>query len=190
MRVLLEMFGDPFMKKKAFWYAALRSAMQGVVMALVALGFFNAFEKIQEATWNSNEYQKSSFALGSGEWWYVGMGAASGLGIGLLKVAWSACVTHIGDELPGLVKELNDLHVESALQAPCVVIISCISLAFGASVGPEAALGCAGASLGSVTAWCAPRESCASPRCGVGSAGWCLRSGAGPVSGWSWDFRR
>ena len=158
MKVLLEMFGPPFMRKKEFWIGAFRSAFQGIVMAFVALGFFNAFEKTQQLTWNDQAYQESSFALGSGEWWYVGMGAASGLIIGITKVIWSACVTHIGDELPGLIKELKDLHVGSALQAPCVLLISCMSLAFGASVGPEAALGCCGAALGAITAPCGPRR--------------------------------
>ena len=152
-RELLLVFGPAFARRWSFWAGALRALVQGALMGLVALGFYCAFEGFADFAWNTEAYQDGLAhggrgAPGNGEWYYVGMGAAAGLAVGALKCAWSAFVCEIPADLPGLFVEVKDLYCHHPLQAPCVVLCSAVSLACGCSVGPEAAMGSAGAALG------------------------------------------
>ena len=151
-RELLLVFGPAFARRWSFWTGALRALVQGALMGLVALGFYCAFEGFGDWAWNTDAYQEGlkhgGGALGQGRWWYVGMGAGAGATVGALKCLWSAFVCEMPADLPGLFVEVKDLFCHHPWQAPCVVLCSAASLACGCSVGPEAAMGAAGAALG------------------------------------------
>ena len=51
---------------------------------------------------------------------------------------------------PSLVTELKDLRVHDTAVSVCILIVSTLSLGFGASVGPEASLGAIGGFIGTI----------------------------------------
>jgi H+/Cl- antiporter ClcA len=86
--------------------------------------------------------------LGTGKAWWVVVTTGTGLLIGALKlVPW----LHFPAKPKGLFSEVKDLHVEPR-EAPAVALLSVLSLACGASVGPEMALGSLGGGLGTFLA--------------------------------------
>ncbi len=68
----------------------------------------------------------------------------AGLAIGLLRYS-----TNYPSDLPGFFKEINDAHVDPS-HTPVTVAISAMSLACGASLGPEQALGNFSGGLGTL----------------------------------------
>ncbi len=58
----------------------------------------------------------------------------AGLVIGILRYAFS-----FPDNMDGLFKEINNYHVHYS-HVPLTYVLSMISLSFGATLGPEAAL--------------------------------------------------
>lgn len=90
------------------------------------------------------------FQLGNGEWWYVGLMAGAGFAAGLIKVLWTKIFRRhpFPDKIAGFVKEIADLESHDPLLAIPVLLSACISLGFGASIGPKAPLGCTGTSFG------------------------------------------
>jgi H+/Cl- antiporter ClcA len=159
LETLLMLFGPPFARARRFWVAMMFALIMGTLLGAVALGFFNFFEEIGALLWNSEAYQESikvnstgdAPSWGSfGQWWYIGLGSACGLGIGVIKLAWTLLVSPFPRNPPSLVTEVKDLHVHEPANSICILLVSAMSLAGGASVGPEAALGAVGASVGSV----------------------------------------
>jgi len=145
-------FGQPFALGIAFWRGAFISILIGGLMGLVGLGFFNAFEKGFE-TWIGESYKEHlSHAVydkpWKGESWWVGIMTAGGFLIGCIKAV--PCF-HIPTKADGLFAEVKDKHVDPK-EAPGILTISCLSLLFGFSVGPEAALGTMGGALGTLVA--------------------------------------
>jgi H+/Cl- antiporter ClcA len=157
---LLDLFGPPFARTYFFWQATLYSIFVGILLGFIALGFFNLFEESATLMWNTADYKKS-IKLGqnqtkqswgsSGEWWYIYLSCCGGLAIGCVKIMWSATrETPFPREPPSLVIEVKDLHVHDPFTSFPVMICSAISLACGASVGPEAALGAVGGAVGTL----------------------------------------
>ena len=66
-----------------------------------------------------------------------------GVVVGLLRR-----LTHLPEQTPGLIADLEEQHVDARL-VPGIVAVSAVSLIGGASLGPEKALGSIGGGAGS-----------------------------------------
>src|SRR3954447_973978 len=84
-----------------------------------------------------------------GHWWWVAVTVAAGIVVGLLRR-----LTHLPSDLPTLVEDLEQSHVDLQV-VPGVVAVSAVSLIGGASLGPEQALGSMG---GGAAEWVARRR--------------------------------
>src|SRR6478736_8571820 len=78
-----------------------------------------------------------------GQWWWIAVTAGAGVLVGLLRQ-----LTHLPDQTPGLIADLQDEHVDPG-PVPAIVAVSAVSLIGGASLGPEKALGSIGGGAGS-----------------------------------------
>ena len=104
-RDFLSIFGPAYATNAQFWKGIFYSSLpQGIIMAFIALAFFNLYTALSDATWLSEEYHHAlnatldgesqedpihMFRLGNGEWWYVGLLAGAGLAVGLVKTIWT-----------------------------------------------------------------------------------------------------
>ena len=189
---LLEAIGPAYARNEQFWKAILWSCiLQGLLMALVALAFFNFYVFLSKATWLTHEYEHAlhttpteSFwsdvspivdvndtdsvnyndeeehgedplaplRLGGGEWCYIALLAGGGFAVGLVKVLWSFIFPKhkFPRKVPGFLIEVRELSAHDVLLPIPILLCSSLSLGFGASVGPEAALGATGTTLGSL----------------------------------------
>ena len=77
-----------------------------------------------------------------GQWWWIAVTAGAGVLVGVLHR-----VTHLPDQTPGLIADLQDEHVDPS-PVPAIVAVSAVSLIGGASLGPEKALGSIGGGAG------------------------------------------
>jgi H+/Cl- antiporter ClcA len=84
-----------------------------------------------------------------GNLWWVGVTAGAGLLVGVLRR-----FLRVPAKLPGTLKEIKDKRVEPST-VPAAVAVSLVSLAGGASLGPEDALGKMGGGLGT---WLSDRQ--------------------------------
>jgi H+/Cl- antiporter ClcA len=160
---LFVVFGKPFALEGSFWTTgALVAGLQGGVMGFVCLAFFNAFD-FTSRSWlgcwedsvdgNTDYYDgmvngESPAILGTGRWWWVGVTTGAGLLIGIIK---RIPLVHFPKQPKGLFSEVKELHVEPK-EGPGIALVSCVSLAAGASVGPEMAMGSLGGALGTFIA--------------------------------------
>ena len=118
----------------------------------VALGVFGAFAALVYlgaikfgSRWGA-DFRPGWFG---GHWWWVGVTAAAGVVVGLLRR-----LTRLPEEVPGLFDDLQADHFDTRL-APGVMAVSAVSLIGGASVGPEKVLASMGAGAGT---WMARRR--------------------------------
>ena len=84
---------------------------------------------------NNDEFSDpSDFDQGSGQLYWIGVTTGTGLLVGLIR--W---ISSFPENIDGLFKEINNYHVDYRY---CVqtYFLSIISLAGGATLGPEAAL--------------------------------------------------
>ena len=111
----------------------------------VALSFFNGFNKLFD-TWTGPTYKENlkagNMEYNSGEWHWLYVTTGGGLIIGLLRLS-----SYMPARVDGLFREVRDLEVDPA-HSPLIFLVSCLSLGFGASVGPEAAMGNVGGGVG------------------------------------------
>ena len=157
LRTLLLVFGPPFARTRRFWIDILAGLLMGAVCGAIALGFFNAFLFIAKQLWDTSDYQdKIKHGATPGGWmpagptWYIGMMVGGGACVGVGKLLWSLSVAPFPRVTPSLVTELKDLRVHDTAVSVCILIVSTLSLGFGASVGPEASLGAIGGSIGTI----------------------------------------
>ena len=153
LKALLQLFGPAFATRIDFWYSVVFAILFGSLCGIVGLAFFNGFEYISANTWNTDEYQLeiskgTGCKFGAGSWATLKIMVIGGCIIGLIKVAWTAIIGEFPDSPPSLVTEVKDLHVHDPKLSIGLLLCSTISLGIGASVGPEAAAGAIGASLG------------------------------------------
>ncbi len=158
---LVGLFGAPFARTARFWADLAWSLVLAAVLGAVALAFFNCFEFFATVFWNDDAYaaliKQAALANTTNTWgaaapdyFFVGLGAAAGLAVGCVKVAWSSVrTTPFPTNPPSLVTEVKDLRCHDPATCAPLMLCSAIGLACGTSVGPEAALGAVGASLGS-----------------------------------------
>jgi H+/Cl- antiporter ClcA len=133
------------MRSPGFWVIMRYAILFGVVLAFVALAFLGLvkggtnlwFTLPEDPGWLD------------GSLWWVAVTAGAGVIVGVLRRFFRVPV-----KLPGTVQELKDQRVEPST-VPGAVAVSLVSLAGGASLGPEDALGKMGGGLGS---WVSERQ--------------------------------
>jgi H+/Cl- antiporter ClcA len=112
------------------------SAVFGGIMGLVGLVFLNIADHVPKEWVNNGSFDEASdtdFYAGKTSWIFITGG--TGLLVGLVRWLYS-----YPDNLPGIFKEIGDYHVDPTW-SPLTVFISAASLAGGASLGPEQAMG-------------------------------------------------
>ncbi len=125
-------------RSPGFWPIMRYAALFGVVLAFAALAFL-ALVKGGTKLWFTLPKNPDWF---DGRLWWVAVTAAAGVLVGVLRRFLRVPV-----KLPGTVEELKDQRVEPSVVLKAVAV-SLVSLAGGASLGPEDALGKMGGGLG------------------------------------------
>jgi hypothetical protein len=149
-----------FARDKNFWKAFTLSAVLGAFLGLCTLGFINLVDKVPRVWVNGgpttteedyfvcdcplnkcvcNKYENCQWYEGKLEW--IAITTATGFVVGCIRF-FSA----YPDNLPGLFQEIQAFHVDPTW-APYTIVLSAISLAGGASLGPEQGLGNLGGGL-------------------------------------------
>ena len=132
-------------RSPGFWVIMRYAPLFGVVLAFAALAFLGL---VKDGT-------KLWFTLPTnpgwldGSVWWVAVTAGAGVLVGVLRRFFRVPL-----KLPGTVKELKDQRVEPS-SVPGALAVSLVSLAGGASLGPEDALGKMGGGLGT---WVSERQ--------------------------------
>eukprot|EP00636_Phaeomonas_parva_P017383 CAMPEP_0118880150 /NCGR_PEP_ID=MMETSP1163-20130328/19759_1 /TAXON_ID=124430 /ORGANISM="Phaeomonas parva, Strain CCMP2877" /LENGTH=608 /DNA_ID=CAMNT_0006816457 /DNA_START=172 /DNA_END=1998 /DNA_ORIENTATION=+ len=147
MEEVKTLFGAPFASTPSFWVTALIAVVGGAFLGLAGLGFFNAWQWGFDF-WIGRSYKDKlddgDWPMHSGEYWWTLWSVGGALAVWLMRqLPW------FPDEVHGLFREVMDLNTEVA-GAPLVLVASAISIACGASVGPEAALGTLGGAVGMI----------------------------------------
>ena len=125
-------------RSRGFWMIIGYAVAFGLVLAFAALAFLGLV-KGGTKLWFTLPKNPGWF---SGRWWWVAVTAAAGVLVGVLRR-----VLRVPAKLPGTMKELRDERVEPSTVLKAVAV-SLVSLAGGASLGPEDALGKMGGGLG------------------------------------------
>ena len=133
------------MRSPGFWVIVRYAILLGVVLAFAGLAFLGLvkggtnlwFTLPEDPGWLD------------GNLWWVAVTAGAGLIVGVLRRVFRVPLT-----LAGTVEELKEQRVEPST-VPGAVAVSLVSLAGGASLGPEDALGKMGGGLGT---WVSERQ--------------------------------
>jgi H+/Cl- antiporter ClcA len=133
----------PFAQTPQFWVLMVYALGLGVFGACVALLFMGLIG------FGNNWYTASDPGWFGGQWWWVGVTAAAGVLVGLLRQ-----LTHLPARTPSLIEDLEHAHVDLR-SVPGIVAVSAASLIGGASLGPEQALGSMG---GGAAEWISRRR--------------------------------
>src|SRR5262245_33179453 len=126
----------PFTQTREFWL------LIGYAVALGVFGAFAGLVFMGLIGFGGRWYVDSNPGWFGGHWWWVAVTAGAGVLVGLLRR-----LTRLPKEIPGLIADLEDGHVEPRL-APGIALVSAVSLIGGASLGPEEALGSMGGGAG------------------------------------------
>ena len=121
-----------------FWMIVGYAIALGVVLAFAGLAFLGLVKGGTEL-WFTLPKHPGWF---DGSLWWVAVTAGAGLLVGVLRR-----VLRVPLKIPGTFKEIKEGRVEPSL-VPKSVAVSVVSLAGGASLGPEQALGMLGGGLG------------------------------------------
>jgi H+/Cl- antiporter ClcA len=133
----------PFTQTREFWVLIVYALALGVLGAFAGLVFVGA--TVGGGKW----YVDSNPGWFGGHWWWIAVTAAAGVVVGLLRRLF-----RLPEELPGLIADLKEEHVDPKL-VPGIVAVSAVSLIGGASLGPEKALGSIG---GGTAGWLSRRR--------------------------------
>ena len=132
-------------RSPGFWVIVRHAILFGVVLAFAGLAFLGLVEGGTDL-WFTLPEDPGWF---DGSLWWVAVTAGAGVIVGVLRRFFRVPV-----RLPGTVEELKDQRVEPST-VPGAVAVSLVSLAGGASLGPEDALGKMGGGLGT---WVSERQ--------------------------------
>jgi H+/Cl- antiporter ClcA len=133
----------PFTQSREFW------VLMGYAVALGVFGAFAGLVFMGVIGFGGRWYVDANPGWFGGQWWWVAVTAGAGVVVGLLRR-----VTRLPEQIPGLIADLKDGHVDPRL-VPGIAVVSAVSLIGGASLGPEKALGSLGGGAGS---WIAQRR--------------------------------
>jgi H+/Cl- antiporter ClcA len=125
-------------RSPGFWPIMGYAVLFGVVIAFAALIFIG----VMKAGTNAWFTLPKTPGWGTGHLWWVAVTAGAGLLVGVLRH-----VLRMPDKIPGTIQEMKEARVEPSSVLPKVAV-SVVSLAGGASLGPEAAVGAMGGGLG------------------------------------------
>ena len=128
----------PLTRSPGFWVIARDAIVFGVVLAFAALAFLGLLSGGTDLWFTLPDNP----GWLDGNLWWVAVTAGAGAIVGVLRR-----VLHVPAKLAGTVQELEDARVEPST-VPGAVAVSLVSLAGGASLGPEDALGKMGGGLG------------------------------------------
>ncbi|MGO9904130.1 MAG: chloride channel protein [Solirubrobacteraceae bacterium] len=128
-----------------FWLLVRFAVLLGIVLAFGSLAFLGL---VKGGTNLWFTLPKDPGWL-DGHWWWVGVTAGVGVLVGVLRR-----VFRLPLKLPTMVEEMKAGRVEPSM-VPKAVAVSLVSLAGGASLEPEAALGMMGGRLGT---WVSERQ--------------------------------
>ena len=132
-------------RSPGFWVIVRYAILFGVVLGFVALAFLGLVEGGTNLWFTLPEDP----GWLDGSLWWVAVTAGAGLLVGVLRRFLRVPV-----KVPGTVEVLKDQRVEPST-VPGAVAVSLVSLAGGASLGPEDALGKMGGGLGT---WVSERQ--------------------------------
>ena len=132
-------------RSPGFWLLVRYAALFGVVLAFAALAFLGL---VKGGTNLWFTLPKNPGWLDGSLWW-VAVTAGAGVFVGVLRRVFALPV-----KMPGMMEEMKAGRVEPS-RVPKAVAVSVVSLAGGASLGPEAALGMLGGGLGT---WVSERQ--------------------------------
>ncbi len=133
----------PVTQTREFWVVLAYAVVLGVFGAFAGLIFVGAI------TGGGKWYSDSEPGWFGGHWWWVAVGAAAGVGVGLVRR-----LTSLPWKTPGMFDDLQTEEVDFGL-VPGLAAVSAVSLIGGASLGPEKALGAMGGGMGT---WLAQRR--------------------------------
>eukprot|EP00697_Spironema_sp_BW2_P001427 gnl/Spiro4/118_TR65_c0_g1_i1.p1 gnl/Spiro4/118_TR65_c0_g1~~gnl/Spiro4/118_TR65_c0_g1_i1.p1 ORF type:complete len:552 (-),score=112.87 gnl/Spiro4/118_TR65_c0_g1_i1:171-1796(-) len=142
---VLAALGEPYgAVSRVFWRQFLLACVLGPLMGVLSALYLTCTDWLPRKWLGSFDFGQGVF--GAGEWWWVGVTAGTGLVVGVGKVVLRF------DYAAGFFTELRTQHVDF-VRASKVFVLSIISLAGGASLGPEWGLGCLGGSIGAWWSW-------------------------------------
>jgi len=127
----------PFTQNREFWI------LMGYAVALGVFGAFAGLVFMGVIGFGGRWYVDANPGWFGGQWWWVAVTAGAGVVVGLLRR-----VMRLPEQIPGLIADLKDGHVDPRL-VPGIAVVSAVSLIGGASLGPEKALGSMGGGAGS-----------------------------------------
>jgi chloride channel protein, CIC family len=132
-------------RSPGFWVIVRHAIVLGVVLGFAGLAFVGLVEGGSDL-WFTLPEDPGWF---DGSLWWVAVTAGAGLLVGVLRR-----VFRVPAKLAGTVEELKEQRVEPST-VPGAIAVSLVSLAGGASLGPEDALGKMGGGLGT---WVSERQ--------------------------------
>ena len=132
-------------RSPGFWVIVRHAIVFGVLLGFAALAFMALVEGGGDL-WFTLPEDPGWF---DGSLWWVAVTAGAGLLVGVLRR-----VFRVPAKLAGTVQELKEQRVEPST-VPAAIAVSLVSLAGGASLGPEDALGKMGGGLGT---WVSERQ--------------------------------
>jgi H+/Cl- antiporter ClcA len=135
----------PLTRSPGFWLIMRYAAFFGVVLAFAALAFLGL---VKGGTKLWFTLPKDPGWL-DGKLWWVAVTAGAGVLVGVLRR-----VLRVPAKVPGTLAVIKDERVDPSI-VPGAVAVSLVSLAGGASLGPEDALGKLGGGLGT---WISDRQ--------------------------------
>mmetsp|Transcript_22329 Transcript_22329/g.32522 ORF Transcript_22329/g.32522 Transcript_22329/m.32522 type:complete len:546 (-) Transcript_22329:316-1953(-) len=135
----------PFAKDTVFWLMAAIGSVIGIFLGLAGLIFLNIIDEVPNRWVDTDSFENPDDGkLYAGKKYWVLVSGGTGLVVGIIR--WA---TKYPDNLPGFFKEITTFHVDPTW-ALHTVLLSAISVAGGANLGPEQALGNLGGGLATV----------------------------------------
>ena len=128
-------FPPGFGNKLKFWKVIFFAGLVSCFMGLASAAFMNIADEVPKQ-WCTCDFTNdpSCGEWYNGEKWWVLVTGGAGLAVGVIRWLFS-----YPDNLPGIFKDIKSFHVEPKW-IPLTYCISAISLAGGATLGPEQAL--------------------------------------------------
>lgn len=153
--------GRGFARDRDYLWTLGIAALLGIGVGVLATAFLVGLRHVTEWLWpDASAYGTGFF---DGEWWMVGFLAAAGLVVGVSRRFLSTPMT------VNMFAELDEGRVDYR-HVPSVLVTGFVSLASGASLGPEAPLATLGGGLGTLAAERAGRDTRVESFAGISAA--------------------